>query len=288
MLAETYAVLKQYYKQWYAAFMFYAGTGSGSDPYHMPLNSFTQFLDDCCIADSESQFIKRSDCDTIFIVCNFQPDKKSAEAAVNLENALMRYEFLEALCRAGLAKYGKGIATDDVSVGLEKVWTMDGSIVRSLSFSRRCASPGWPSSGARGSRWTKRVWGGESVECDAGKVAEQGDSDGRREYEEGKSVECDAGKAAGQGDSDGRHEYGEGESVECDAGKVAGQGARDTRRSNAANAAGSAGGVATAVRMLLEENVVPNLPPAAAVVSNKFREERLYNEEVDLLYKRHA
>lgn len=48
----------------------------------MPLNSFTTFLDDCQIADSESQFIKRSDCDTIFIVCNFQPDKKSAEAQV--------------------------------------------------------------------------------------------------------------------------------------------------------------------------------------------------------------
>jgi hypothetical protein len=156
---QVHSVLLQYYKQWYAAFMFYAGTGSGSDPYHMPLNSFTQFLDDCSIADSEAQFIKRSDCDTIFIVCNFQPDKKSAEAAVNLENAMMRYEFLEALCRAGLAKYGKGIATDDV---------------------------------------------------------------------------------------------------------------------------------ATAVRMLLEENVVPNLPPCAACVPNAFREQRLYAEEVDMLFKRHA
>lgn len=44
----------------------------------------TQFLDDCSIADHESQFVKRSDCDTIFIVCNFQPDKKSAEAQVGL------------------------------------------------------------------------------------------------------------------------------------------------------------------------------------------------------------
>ncbi|KAG1678758.1 hypothetical protein FOA52_012798 [Chlamydomonas sp. UWO 241] len=159
MLQEVHSVLLQYYKQWYAAFMFYAGCGSGSDPYHMPLNSFTQFLDDCSIADSESQFIKRSDCDTIFIVCNFQPDKKSAEAAVNLENAMMRYEFLEALCRAGLAKYGKGVATDDVAL---------------------------------------------------------------------------------------------------------------------------------AVRMLLEENVVPNLPASAACVPNEFREQRLYTEEVDMLFKRHA
>jgi hypothetical protein len=38
----------------------------------MSLNPFTTFLDDCQIPDPESQYIKRSDCDTMFIVCNFQ------------------------------------------------------------------------------------------------------------------------------------------------------------------------------------------------------------------------
>jgi hypothetical protein len=161
--------------------MYYAATGSG-DPYHLSLNAWTTFLDDCEIADPESQvgpphlhcspyhfltlklcflptqFIKRSDCDTIFIVCNFQPDKKSAEAQVNVENAMMRYEFLEALVRSALAKYGKGQATDDV---------------------------------------------------------------------------------------------------------------------------------AEAVRMLLEKNVIPNLPAGGALVTNDFRTHRLYNEDVDLLYKKH-
>lgn len=80
--------------------MYYAAAGS-SDPYHMSLNAFTTMLDECQIADSESQYVKRSDCDTIFIVCNFQPDKKSAEAQVNIENAMMRYEFLEAVVRLG-------------------------------------------------------------------------------------------------------------------------------------------------------------------------------------------
>ena len=122
--------------------MYYAAGGSG-DPYHLSLNAFTTLLDDCAIADSDSQYCKRSDCDTIFIVCNFQvrcmcvfggwracvwarvrpvpphaprdrpssspsrsvappqPDKKSAEAAVNVENAMMRYEFLEAIVRLG-------------------------------------------------------------------------------------------------------------------------------------------------------------------------------------------
>lgn len=47
----------------YSAFMYYA-TG-GNDPYHMPLNSFTSFLDDSSIPDPESLSIKRSDCDTV-------------------------------------------------------------------------------------------------------------------------------------------------------------------------------------------------------------------------------
>jgi hypothetical protein len=48
-------------------------------------------------------------------VCNFQPDKKSLEAAVNLETAMMRYEFLEAIVRCAIAKYGRGQRTDDVA-----------------------------------------------------------------------------------------------------------------------------------------------------------------------------
>jgi hypothetical protein len=51
--------------------VYYAAGGSG-DPYHLSLNALTTFLDDCAIADSDSQYCKRSDCDTIFIVCNFQ------------------------------------------------------------------------------------------------------------------------------------------------------------------------------------------------------------------------
>jgi hypothetical protein len=94
--------------QWHAdieankcpGFVYYASMGSG-DPYHLSLNSYTTFLDDCGIPDNDSASIKRSDCDTIFIVCNFQPDKKSAEALVNDEHAMMRYEFLECIVRLG-------------------------------------------------------------------------------------------------------------------------------------------------------------------------------------------
>ena len=46
--------------------------------------------------------------------------------------------------------------------------------------------------------------------------------------------------------------------------------------------------VAEAVRMLMTQNLVPNLSPGGRLISNDFRTERLYCEEVDLLYKRHA
>ena len=42
---QVRAVLQQYYRNWYSAFMYYAAMGSG-DPYHLPLNSWTTFLDD--------------------------------------------------------------------------------------------------------------------------------------------------------------------------------------------------------------------------------------------------
>jgi hypothetical protein len=83
----------------YSTFLYYAS--GGNDPYHMPLNAFTSFLDDCAIPEPDSLSIKRSDCDTIFIVCNFQPDKKSRDVAVNDEHALMRFEFMEAVVRLG-------------------------------------------------------------------------------------------------------------------------------------------------------------------------------------------
>ncbi|KXZ56071.1 hypothetical protein GPECTOR_2g953 [Gonium pectorale] len=157
-IKEVHDVLLRYWAQVFGAYVYYAAGGTG-DPYHMSLNAFTTFLDDCFIADPESQYCKRSDCDTIFIVCNFQPDKKSAEAAVNMENAMMRYEFLEAIVRLAIAKYGKGQATDDL---------------------------------------------------------------------------------------------------------------------------------ATAVTMLIEKNIIPNLVSGALVNSNSFRTERLYNEEVDLVFKKHS
>jgi hypothetical protein len=45
--------------------------------------------------------------------------------------------------------------------------------------------------------------------------------------------------------------------------------------------------LALAVELLFERNLLPRLNPMAAQVSNDFRTERLYTEEVDLLLKQH-
>lgn len=64
-------VFSKYYRHFVPCYVFYACSVSGSS-FHMALNSFTQFLDDCNIADNDSMAVKRSDLDTIFIVANFQ------------------------------------------------------------------------------------------------------------------------------------------------------------------------------------------------------------------------
>lgn len=82
-----------------AAFTFYAAAAGGGDPYHMSLNAFTSFLDDAGIPDAESASIKRSDCDTIFIVANYVADKKRWAGARGLTGG-----------RAGAVRGGGGHA----------------------------------------------------------------------------------------------------------------------------------------------------------------------------------
>eukprot|EP00882_Tetradesmus_deserticola_P027637 GHRQ01030680.1.p1 GENE.GHRQ01030680.1~~GHRQ01030680.1.p1 ORF type:complete len:107 (-),score=48.27 GHRQ01030680.1:584-904(-) len=45
--------------------------------------------------------------------------------------------------------------------------------------------------------------------------------------------------------------------------------------------------LALAVDLLFERNLLPRLNPMASLVSNDFRTERLYTEEVDMLLKQH-
>ena len=82
---------------------------STTPPPSRPLNAFTSFLDDCGIPDADSASVKRSDCDTVFIVANFVSDKRGADYAVLDEHASMRFQFLEAVVRLGAPAEGGGL-----------------------------------------------------------------------------------------------------------------------------------------------------------------------------------
>lgn len=52
-----------------------------------------------------------------------QADKKHPDAKVNDEHALMRFEFMEAITRIGIAKYGKGLVTTDPAEAIDMLFT---------------------------------------------------------------------------------------------------------------------------------------------------------------------
>ena len=154
---EIQQLLRKNYSVLLSTFTYFALI-SGGQPFTMELNDFTSFLEACNIPDKDSESCKKSDCDRAFIECNFIENKNSAEAKVATEHSMLKHEFMEALIRISVNKYGRGQPTTDIALALE---------------------------------------------------------------------------------------------------------------------------------MLLEENILPNLPPAARMEPNEFRRVRLYQEEVDTIYKRH-
>ena len=59
--------------------------------------------------------------DTLFIMCNFQEDKKLAVKQMNQENELMPFEFMEVLIRLAVQKYYKPELVPDVTQGIVKL-----------------------------------------------------------------------------------------------------------------------------------------------------------------------
>jgi len=118
-LALIKDMIKKKHKLLRKAFMFYAGMGSG-DPFCLGLNSYTSFLEESNIPDRDSKQCKRSDCDTLYIVANFST-KDAPQSEGNSDNALARFEFIEAMIRLAVAKYGKGVATNEVSDAIQMI-----------------------------------------------------------------------------------------------------------------------------------------------------------------------
>ena len=90
---------------------------NGKAAFSMTENFFQMMLKDANVCDERCS---ASACSKIFIVVNFETDKKSAEAEVNEDKALMRFELLECFVRIAVEKYQHEIS--DVSECIDKLF----------------------------------------------------------------------------------------------------------------------------------------------------------------------
>ena len=115
-------------------FRYYSATNAGSGneaAFSMSLNAFTDFCQRCDITDRN--FCKLSDVDTIFIAANVT---KSGEKPLpnNPERSLTRFEFMEAVVRLAVAKFGKAVRSVLVSPTCDNELSVKHSITQLKLF----------------------------------------------------------------------------------------------------------------------------------------------------------
>jgi len=120
-LKEELAEVQEVFAKWYPAvtriFNYYCCRSSEIDEsvFTLNFNSWRLLVKDFGLASYKSKNCKPTDCDNIFIATNFEEDPESAMGEANDDNALMRFEFLEALTRVAMLKYGKDQGLNDIS-----------------------------------------------------------------------------------------------------------------------------------------------------------------------------
>eukprot|EP00752_Nemacystus_decipiens_P001778 g1718.t2 len=100
-LEEVKKAIAPYYKTILCIFKYYCLTPSQSvrGAFSIQPNQFGKMMQD---ADFAGNFISVEEIGKIFVMVNFETDKRSAEASVNEDRALMRFELLEALLRVAI------------------------------------------------------------------------------------------------------------------------------------------------------------------------------------------
>lgn len=120
-LTELRVVFEEHYTLITKVFDFYSCAlgQAGNGAYMMKVNAWYKFCQDSGLADPDSLHCKKQDLDVLFKVTNFEEgDKSSTENKINCDVSLMRFEFVEILIRAAMAKYGNGQHTWDASTAL--------------------------------------------------------------------------------------------------------------------------------------------------------------------------
>ncbi|GMH33362.1 hypothetical protein BSKO_01196 [Bryopsis sp. KO-2023] len=105
VLKDVKLAMGEFYPTLIRMFDYQSCLSSGSDIFSMHLNEWGQLMVDCGIPDELSTTCKLSHLDTIFISTNFEEDKTSDLSGANVDDALMRFEFVEAIVRVARLKF---------------------------------------------------------------------------------------------------------------------------------------------------------------------------------------
>eukprot|EP00198_Chlamydomonas_reinhardtii_P011316 XP_001700653.1 predicted protein [Chlamydomonas reinhardtii] len=114
---QVRALVKERYGQLLLIFDYYSVMCAGSaDPFSMHLVAWGALMAQCGVCEREGggrgegeaggSAVRPADLDRIFLAANYEEDKASEESKANLDNALMRFEFIEALLRTAVANGG--------------------------------------------------------------------------------------------------------------------------------------------------------------------------------------
>ncbi|KAK3255656.1 hypothetical protein CYMTET_35174 [Cymbomonas tetramitiformis] len=102
-----------------------SGDSVGESAYSIKINTWNHLVKICYLADPKSAHCRAVDIDSAFVATNYEEAGNDDLNDENDDQALMRFEFLEILCRVAIMKYGMGEATHDAAEALEMMLSND-------------------------------------------------------------------------------------------------------------------------------------------------------------------
>ena len=102
---EVHHVLWENRRLMYATFDYYASIGASSDIFHIDLNAYYLFLEQCRLVVEGSKFSQRHHLDQLFVLVNAGHHENKEEDKFNKKAACNRQEFIQLLVRIAVMKY---------------------------------------------------------------------------------------------------------------------------------------------------------------------------------------
>ena len=102
---EVYHVLHENRHLIYATFDYYASIGTSSDIFHIDLNAYYLFLEQCRLVVDHSKYSQRSHLDQLFVLVNAGHHENREDDKFNKKAACNRQEFIQLLVRIAVMRY---------------------------------------------------------------------------------------------------------------------------------------------------------------------------------------